>query len=276
MSEPRDRAVDLGGRRLHLLEWAPARPQETLLCIHGGCANAHWWYHSGAILGARHRVLALDLSGHGESDPLADGDYSLEGHADDVAAVIQHLGLQSVVVAGHSFGGFVALAAIPKVIDVLRALILVDSRGHVRKRSARYLSALSKFPNPIYATREEAVAGFQLLPRVHAADPEVVAHVAANAIRPTESGEWTLAFDRRALRAAAERAFTDELRQLDRPTLVVRGEHSTALTEHGQASLVEEIADAEGATIAGAHHHLMLDRPAEFAAAVERFLARLA
>jgi len=272
---PTSRSLDFHGRRIHLLEWSPPRPRATLLCVHGGCANAHWWYHCGNLLGANYRLLAIDLCGHGESDPLVDGGYSLESHGRDIAGVLEALELDRVVLIGHSFGAFVSLAALPILEGSLAALVLVDSRGHIRKRAARYLNALGKFRNPIYDTRADAIENFQLLPRAHATAPEVLHYVAEHSIRRTPDGTWTLAFDRRALRATRERDFRLEMARMREPVLIVRGEHSTTLTEKGLLSLIAEIPHACGETVPGAHHHVMLDQPEIFAQVIAGFVGSI-
>ena len=59
--------------------------------------------------------MAIDLRGHGNSKPPSDGDYSVEGCATDVLAVFDALGLESVVLVGHSYGAHVVIeAAIPR------------------------------------------------------------------------------------------------------------------------------------------------------------------
>ncbi len=268
------RFVERAGRRLHLLEWENPHPQATVLAVHGGCANAHWWCASARILASSHRFLALDLAGHGESDPIADGGYSLASHRDDLAQVARELDLREVVLIGHSFGGFVSLAALPALADRTAAVILVDSRGHIRGRAARYLHALARFRSPTYPSEERARDAFQLLPRDNAAAEDVLAHVARHSIREAADGSWSLAFDRRALRAAEAREFDAEIRDWRGPTLLVRGANSSALSERALGDLAGEIHDAETVQIAGAHHHVMLDRPEAFAHAVDDFLAR--
>jgi pimeloyl-ACP methyl ester carboxylesterase len=272
---PRSLYVPHDGRRLHLLDWAgDERGSTTVLCVHGGCANAHWWCGSARLLAGCYRILALDLTGHGDSDHLASGDYSLAGHRDDLVHVVRHLDLRGFALVAHSFGAFVSLAAVPQLIDRLGTLTLVDSRGHIRERAARYLTALSKFPNPSYASRDEAQGAFQLLPRESSASAEVLRHVARHSIRGGSDGTWSLAFDRRALRAATIRDFTAEMNQLRQPTLLVRGAASGALSPRALQQLAAEIPHAEAIEIAGAHHHVMLDRPGPFAQALDSFLQR--
>lgn len=274
--EPRSRWLLRDQRKLHLLEWGPGQEAAaTILCLHGGCANAHWWDASARLISGNHRILALDLCGHGDSDHLEIGDYSVDGHRDDVTHVVEALDLRDFVLAGHSFGGFIAVAALPFLRERLGGLVLVDSRGHIREQAARYLNALRKFPNPIYATREDAIRGFQLLPRDSTAPADVLTRVAQHSIRRSHDGTWTLAFDRRALRAAEARRFDDEMEQWRGPTLLVRGAESGALSASALAEMQRELPQAEVVEIAGAHHHVMLDRPAALAEEFERFMCNL-
>ncbi len=272
MAPATSRHIEIDGQTLHVLEWQRPQSAATILCIHGGCANAHWWCHSAALLHSRYRVVAVDLRGHGESARLADGNYTLDGHRDDIVRLVDALAIDRLVLVGHSFGGFVSTAALPLLADRLTALVLVDTRGHIRKRAARYLHVLTRFPHSTYASRAEAIANFQLLPRETAAAAEVIEHAARHSIRQTEAGTWTLAFDRRALGAAVERNFDRELGAVRVPALVVRGELSTALSSTAAARLAKEIPGATTAEIADAHHHVMLDRPRPFAESILAFL----
>ncbi len=272
--EPISLEIEHQGRVLHVLDWTGPSASLPILCIHGGCANAHWWDYSANALRNHHRVLALDLAGHGDSAAIDDGSYSLDSHASDVAHVVRSLNLGGFALMGHSFGGFVSLAALPK-LEELRALILVDSRGHIRQRSARYLRALGKFSNPRYTTQAEAMRHFQLLPRKTFASEEVLAHVARHSFRRDDSGQWSLAFDRRALRAAQERHFDTEIAALQSPALLIRGSESTALSESALAELGREIPSASLRVIADAHHHVMLDQPTRLARTVAEFLSGL-
>ena len=80
-----------------------------LLFVHGGGANAHWWTHVAARFADDFRVVAIDLSGHGDSDHRAG--YQLEQWTDEVVAVAAAAGIDGLpVVIGHSLGGFVTIA----------------------------------------------------------------------------------------------------------------------------------------------------------------------
>jgi pimeloyl-ACP methyl ester carboxylesterase len=81
-----DGRVEVGGGAVHYLAWGePGR--RGLVFVHGGGAHAHWWTHLAATFARGYRVLALDLSGHGDSEHRET--YSLEQWTDEVVAVAE-------------------------------------------------------------------------------------------------------------------------------------------------------------------------------------------
>lgn len=77
-----------------------------IVLIHGLGRSLADWIHVAPLLTARHRVIAMDVRGHGAS---GDGPWSWEAATDDIAAVVEHLGLSAPAVAGHSLGGLIAV-----------------------------------------------------------------------------------------------------------------------------------------------------------------------
>jgi non-heme chloroperoxidase len=105
-----------GGIRLHAREWGNPRGPE-LLFIHGWSqSDLCWTRQIGGQLAATHRIVTFDLRGHGLSEkPPAAADYASDRlWADDVAAVIEQVGLERPVLVAWSYGGFI-------VSDFLRA-----------------------------------------------------------------------------------------------------------------------------------------------------------
>jgi len=97
-----DQYAPVNGIRLHLADHSGGEPPIVLLP--GITANLHNF--DGLLdagLAPRFRAIALDLRGRGLSDKPAQG-YSIAEHAADVIGVLDHLGLEQVVLGGHSFG----------------------------------------------------------------------------------------------------------------------------------------------------------------------------
>ena len=81
---PQERRVDVDGTTISYLAWGDPGPRGLVL-VHGGGAHAHWWDHIAPLLALDRRVLALDLSGHGDSGRR--DSYTLDAWATEVLAV---------------------------------------------------------------------------------------------------------------------------------------------------------------------------------------------
>jgi pimeloyl-ACP methyl ester carboxylesterase len=97
--------------------------------VHSLAGNALQWSAQLTHLQSTRRAVALELRGHGRSDPAKNGDYTLEGMANDIAAVVERLNLDRVVLVGHSLGGGVALVYAGAHPERVAGLLLVDPIG---------------------------------------------------------------------------------------------------------------------------------------------------
>lgn len=103
-----------------------ADPQApTVVALHGITANALSWGTVARQLAYRVTLVAPDLRGRAGSSGLP-GPYGIAAHADDIAALTETLGLERVVLAGHSMGAFVAALAAVRHPDRFGPLLLVD------------------------------------------------------------------------------------------------------------------------------------------------------
>lgn len=91
-----------------------------IVFIHGNSSSkATWQEQLGGEVGSQHQCIAIDLPGHGDSEPAADpADYSLPGYAAVVAAVMDAERATDAVVVGWSLGGHIALEAVPALREV--------------------------------------------------------------------------------------------------------------------------------------------------------------
>ena len=97
----------------------------ALVFIHGWCCDHSYFSPQFEHFAARHRVVALDQRGFGQSDK-PEQDYTIEAFASDVAWLCQELALGPAVLVGHSMGGAIALATAAQHPDVVHAAVLVD------------------------------------------------------------------------------------------------------------------------------------------------------
>ena len=97
----------------------------AMVFVHGWTCNHTYFAPQFDHFKANHRVVAVDLRGHGASDQPDDG-YTMAGFADDVAWMCGELRLERPVVIGHSMGGTIVLELAARHPDLPRAVVMVD------------------------------------------------------------------------------------------------------------------------------------------------------
>jgi pimeloyl-ACP methyl ester carboxylesterase len=105
---------------------AEAGAGPAIVMIHGFGAAIDWWDEIAPALATDHRVIRIDLIGHGGTAAPASG-YTIPRQAELVAAVLDRLGVDRVTVIGHSMGGEVATALAERNPARIAAMILIDS-----------------------------------------------------------------------------------------------------------------------------------------------------
>jgi pimeloyl-ACP methyl ester carboxylesterase len=100
---------------------------------HSLAGNSGQWKAQLDYLRPKRRAVALDFRGHGRSDPARNRDYSINGMAADISAVVDSLGLDRFVLVGHSMGGGAALAYAGAHPDRVAGLLLVDPIGDAKQ-----------------------------------------------------------------------------------------------------------------------------------------------
>ncbi len=98
----------------------------ALIFLHGFLENAKMWTDYATHFSSKHRVISIDLLGHGQTDCLG-YIHTMEDMADMVLAVVSHLKLKKVTLIGHSMGGYVSLAFAELYPDLVKNIILVNS-----------------------------------------------------------------------------------------------------------------------------------------------------
>jgi pimeloyl-ACP methyl ester carboxylesterase len=130
-TEPEAGAVDTTGQ-VASADGVPIRyavrgsGEPTLVLIHGWTNTSAIWGEHPATLSRSHRVVTLDLAGHGESG-LERSDWTMQAFAGDVVAVVEELELQRIVLVGFSMGAAVALEAATHMPFRTTGVVLVDA-----------------------------------------------------------------------------------------------------------------------------------------------------
>ncbi|UCG50839.1 MAG: alpha/beta hydrolase [Candidatus Latescibacterota bacterium] len=100
--------------------------EPALVFVHCWCCDRSYWKHQLAYFAERHRVVAIDLAGHGESG-MERSEWTVQAFAKDVVAVVKKLDLDRVILIGHSMGGPVNLEAARRMPERIIGLVGVDT-----------------------------------------------------------------------------------------------------------------------------------------------------
>ncbi len=268
-----DRFIEVDGARIHYLAWNVDADKPGVVLVHGNGAHAHWWTFIAPFLLDHHRVVALDLSGMGDSDPR-DG-YSPEIFAAEVAAVMDDAGFDSqTVVVGHSFGGFVTLKTGLQYRDRLTGVVLVDSA--VRPPDFQWERDPRKSPvrpKRTYPDFDAALARFRLMPPQECDNAYILDYIGRHSLVATEGG-WTWKFDDGLFAKFTFNVMADDLARLSCRVGVIYGEKSYLFSQE-IADYMFKVLDESVPFVAipDAQHHLFLDQPLAFIAALRTLLA---
>ena len=240
--------------------------------LHAFPQSRAMWAPQVEALSGTHRVVTLDFRGFGESDaPL--WHYTLEQFADDVKGLLDHLAIQRAVLVGLSMGGYTLFAFYRKYADLVKGLVLADTRAQAdteEGRAGRFAMAQTAYTKGAAAIAEIMLPKL-LSPVALQTKPELVWQVRATIEQTQVSGIAG------ALMAMAERPDSVPLlAQIARPTLVITGELDGPTPPADGKLMAERIPGARLELIPQAGHLSNLEQPEAFNHAVRSFLNQVA
>lgn len=235
----------------------------TIVMIHGLGSTPSHWLPTARLLARDHRVVLIDLPGHGASD--MPGDFSLERAALALDAALDDRADEPVVLVGHSVGGLVAAAEALQAPSRVRALVLVETALRPQLEPAEREALLRQFDRDFQGTLKTVYEGFGRDP----AQGVALYHEAA-AVAPRDLTPW--------IHLALDSDLSERIAQLRMPLLVVMAPHTWEPGESWSAAAktlgYARAPFAEPFRINGAGHYVMLDRPGALADAIRRFADR--
>lgn len=247
----------IDGLFLRLSTW-PLTDRPTLVMLHGSGGTGVLWQAQLTGLADVANIVAVDLPGHGRSDGPLVG--SIEEHAERIARLIGALGLPQAFVCGLSLGGGIALQLLLDHAEVVAGGLLLGTGARLRVMPAMFQLIDQHF--------EGFVAG---LPLVAASPSTDVALLQPLMAATLENGAEVAASD---LRLCDDFDVMDRLGEIERPVLVVSGEHDQLTPPKYSRFLAEHIRGAEPVTVPDAGHLSAVERPAVVNQAVHEWLGR--
>jgi pimeloyl-ACP methyl ester carboxylesterase len=260
------------GRQLSALVWGDAPPE--LVLLHGGGQNAHTW--DTVALALDRPLIAIDLAGHGHSDPMPDSSaLDLVASARDVATVVRKLAPGALAVVGMSLGGLTTLALYDHAPELVRRIVLVDVTPGVNGEKSAAISAFLDGP-----------AGFDsfddILARTIEHNPTRTASslrrgVLHNAVQ-LDDGTWVWrhARGRGLARDGGVPDFSSWWRVVSEanvPLMLARGMREQSVVDDAdEAEVVRRCPHARVEHFVDAGHSIQGDSPVEFAAVLNEFI----
>lgn len=257
---------------VHLRDWGG--PGVPLLLTHGMAAHTHWWDAVVPRWKGVFHAAALDFRGHGDSDWLPDAEaYDSPRWVEDIETARKSLGWERFILVGHSMGARIALDYAQRHGDRLRGVCAIDFLPEFYSSRTRTHEKVRSRSQPVYADEETMLAKFRLQPPGTLLDEAGLRELGRHGVKKTGAG-WSWKFDWRSFLFPYGPVW-EQLPAVAVDALLMRGEHSTIMTRESMERMLALLPRGRGAEIAGAHHHIPLDKPAELAAAVSAWAASL-
>jgi len=239
--------------------------------VHGYPFNRTLWDEQVEALSSRHRVIAPDLRGFGESD-AAPGTATMNLMARDLALLLNHLGIVRAAVCGLSMGGYVALALYKQLPSRVRALVLADTRAQADTEDAKQtrFQQAEKALSEGMAGIADAMLPKLLTPETVSKHPEVVKRVRDMMLKTKPEGAAA------ALRGMAERDDQAELlAKITVPVLILVGAEDAITPVADSEKMHAAISGSHLVVLENAGHVSNIERTEQFNDALLSFLKEL-
>ncbi|MGH3375388.1 MAG: alpha/beta fold hydrolase [Actinoallomurus sp.] len=260
-----DSTLPLDDGNIYVCQDGP-RDAPALLLIHGSAASTRSWDPLVPMLTKSHRVIRIDLLGHGRSAKPADSGYEIPEQGRRVGLALDRLGVEHAIVVGHSSGGVVATALAEQRPDLVTALALINTGPSLDALIAPESATVgpSQWPPTDEQIRQFASTGFSRvgyqIPQELVDDVRVMTYHAFTA---------TMQGTRDYL---AQQALPDRLMALGKPLQVIFGEEDRRWRSSSAADY-RAVPGAKVELLPGVGHSPILEDPPRTAAPLLAFTA---
>lgn len=255
-------AISADGTPISFESYGSGEP--TLVFVHGWSCDARYWREQIPHFSKNHRVIVLDLAGHGHSG-MGRTQYTMRAFGEDVKAVAEATGSRSVILIGHSMGGSVIAEAARLMADRVIGLVGIDTLQNIEHPMTReefegMLAPLEKdfrngcrqFVEAMISPRTDAELREWILADMSAAPPDVALSAMKSMMSQYITGE-------------AAKIFED----IRIPVRTVNGDLWPIEYEANRRHMLS----FDAIVLKDADHFLMLNRVEEFNSALEKTIA---
>jgi pimeloyl-ACP methyl ester carboxylesterase len=268
---PTGRILDLAGGEMQVAEQGPrnARPVVLIHCF--SCAM-NWWDGMVPLLARAHRVVTVDLLGHGGSEKPGSG-YTPSNQAEVVAEALKRLGVSDATIVGHSLGGSVGVALSEQSPEIVNRLTIIDMPPDNSYGDLGFIAGLAFKPvigealwqiKPDFSVRDGLEVAFAPGYEVPDAFVEDVKHLTYTAYDSSPSGNDDF---------LEEESLDQRMKATGIPLMVLMGAQEQIVDDPQRA--LDQYADGDPGTethlIDGAGHSPNVEKPALTAKLVQRF-----
>lgn len=192
----------------------------------------------------------------------------------DLAAVVEALGVDDIVLVGHSMGGMVALAYAATAPRRVGKLVVVDTTMKLSAERVSMLRGIGDRPGRSHASRAAYVANYRLRPAGASEVPATVRHLAETGCREFDDGQWRNKFDRKVYASRVGIEGLPYWEQITIPSLYIKGELSDRMNPQIAAEMHARCRQLQFSEVPAANHHVTLDNPCGFNTALRQFLGK--
>lgn len=269
MTVPDGRLLSLPAGEVQVVEAGP-RNGSPIVLVHCFTCSINWWDAMIPLLAREHRVIAMDLRGHGGSEKPTDG-YSMPEQADLVAEALGRLGVREAEVVGHSLGGPVSIALAEQSPELVDRLVIIDSIPDTSYGDVGFIGELPFKPvigqtlwriKPNFSIKDGLKVAFAPDFPVPDAFVEDVKRMTYSSYSGSHDG-----FDA----YTGEQALPERVAATGKPALAIMGAEEQIANDPEAALAAYAAAGARTQLMIGAGHSPNVEKPAQTAAMVLAF-----
>ena len=227
--------------------------EPTLVFVHGWACDRSYWDAQVQYFSEQFRVVSIDLAGHGESG-LNREEWTMAAFGEDVAAVVDGLGLENAVLVGHSMGAAVIVEATRRVPDRVIGLVAVDDFNDLDYRMTpdQVETFLARFSEDFVGSTKRLVTAAMFLPE---SDSVLVTRTVEDmALASPDMGIEAI----RSRIIWFEQSSDEALREIRVPIVAINSDQNPTNIEAADRYGIEVI------TMSGVGHFVMMEDPETF------------